>query len=258
MKLKKKVKKTIYNIILVIAILVFLFSAYKIGSIFYGYYMQDSEKSDLIKKAKVGDNPEKEPFEVDWEALKAMNEDIVGWILIPDTNISYPIVQGRDNDYYLTHTAEKKELYSGAIFMDADANNGFQDRHTIIYGHNVLYGTMFAQIEKFKEEAFYKSHPYVYIFTPEMTYRSEVFGVYTTNDTSPSYTTQFPSDEAYQQYLNMVVEQRDFESGVSVEVSDQIITLSTCSYERKGEPSDLRYLLQAKLVPWNHTYIEKE
>lgn len=252
MEKKRKRKKLFYNVILVIAVAVFLFSACKIGMIFYKYYLQDNEKSQLTKKANVKEDPEKEPFTIDWKALKEVNEDIIAWVLIPDTNISYPVVQGRDNTYYLTHTAEKKELYSGAIFLDASATPNFLDRHTIMYGHNVLYGTMFAEIEKFKDEAFFKDHPYVYIFTPDKNYRCLVLSMYTTQDASQTYVTQFATDEDFQQYISRIESASDFQSEHHASVQDRILTLSTCSYEKDGEPSDLRYVLQTKIVEWNN------
>lgn len=152
-----KTKKIIYDILFLIALVVFLFSAYKLVSIYYLNYQEGKEKDAVQQIAKVPKNPEKEAFTIDWKALKEKNPEVVGWILIPDTDISYPIVQGSDNSYYLNHTFEKKENYAGAIFMDANANNSFEDRNTIIYGHNVKHGTMFAELENFKEQEFLKS-----------------------------------------------------------------------------------------------------
>ena len=134
-----KTKKIIYDILFVIALAVFLFSAYKLISIYYLNYQEGKEKDAVQEVAKVPKNPEKEDFTIDWKALKEKNPEVVGWILIPDTDISYPIVQGSDNSYYLNHTFEKKENYAGAIFMDAGADASFQDRNTIIYGHNVKH-----------------------------------------------------------------------------------------------------------------------
>ena len=252
---KKKRKKLFYNIVLVIAGAVFLFSAFKIGVIFYQYHQQDSEIKRMETIAKVPKNPEKEKFVVDWKKLQEVNPDIIGWILIPDTNISYALVQGKDNSYYLTHTAENSELYSGAIFMDAYGNKDFSDQNTIIYGHNVLHGTMSAQLEKFKEKDFFDAHPYVYIFTPQQNYRSEVISMYTTKDSSATYTTQFSSDEEFLNYVQGVKAQSDHTSNVEAQASDHMITLSTCSYEDNGKLSDLRYVLQAKLVPWSGDYV---
>ena len=111
-----KTKKIIYDILFLIALVVFLFSAYKLVSIYYLNYQEGKEKDAVQQIAKVPKNAEKEAFTIDWKALKEKNPEVVGWILIPDTDISYPIVQGGDNSYYLNHTFEKKENYAGAIF----------------------------------------------------------------------------------------------------------------------------------------------
>ena len=105
-----KTKKIIYDILFVIALAVFLFSAYKLISIYYLNYQEGKEKDAVQEVAKVPKNPEKEDFTIDWKALKEKNPEVVGWILIPDTDISYPIVQGSDNSYYLNHTFEKRKI----------------------------------------------------------------------------------------------------------------------------------------------------
>ena len=146
---------------------------------------------------------------------------------------------------------EKKENYACAIFMDAGADASFQDRNTIIYGHNVKHGTMFAELEKFKEQAFFEQHPYLYIFTEQQNYRCEIFSMYSTSATSASYRLQYADDADFKSYVDMVRELSDFNRKVSVKGQDRIVSLSTCSYERDGQPSELRYLLHARLVKWD-------
>lgn len=253
---KNKKRKIIFDIAFLLALVVFIFSAYKLGSIYYLNYQESQEKKNVQKIANVPKNPEKKAFTIDWKALKAKNPQIVAWILIPDTEISYPVVQGNDNSFYLTHTFEKKENYAGAIFLDMNANKDFKDRNTLIYGHNVKHGTMFAELEKFKDEKFFKEHPYIYIFTEKQNYRCEVFSIYSTTDESKSYITQYANDDDYMKYIDMVQKKSDFKTDVKIKPSDRIVSLSTCSYERDGKPSDMRYLLQAKLVAWNQEYKE--
>lgn len=256
-KLSKK-KRIFYDILMVIAAGVFLFSAYKLGSIYYLNYKEGKEKDRIQQVAKVPKDPEKEAFSIDWEALRQTNEQVMGWILIPDTNISYPIVQGEDNDYYLHNTFEHQVNYAGAIFLDANANSNFEDKNTFIYGHNVIHGTMFAELEKFREQDFFEQHPYIYLFTPTQNYRLEIQSFYQTTADSPSYVTQFGGDEQFQQYLELILNNSDFKRESTMGVEDHLITLSTCSYERNGQPSDLRYLLHAKLVAWQGSYMVEE
>ena len=244
-----EVKKIIYGFLFLLSIVVFMISACKLISIYFLNYQERKEKDAVQEVAKVPKNLEKEEFTIDWKALKKKNPDVVGWILIPDTDISYPIVQGSDNSYYLNHTFEKKENYAGAIFMDAGADASFQDRNITIYGHNVKHGTMFAELENFKEQTFFEKHPYLYIFTEKQNYRCEIFSMYTTAATSASYRLQYADDADFKGYVDMVKELSDFKRKVSVKRRDRIVSLSTCSYERNGQPDELRYLLHAKLVP---------
>ena len=244
-----EVKKIIYGFLFLLSIVVFMISACKLISIYFLNYQERKEKDAVQEVAKVPKNLEKEEFTIDWKALKKKNPDVVGWILIPDTDISYPIVQGSDNSYYLNHTFEKKENYAGAIFMDAGADASFQDRNTTIYGHNVKHGTMFAELENFKEQTFFEKHPYLYIFTEKQNYRCEIFSIYTTTATSASYRLQYEDDADFKGYVDMVKELSDFKRKVSIKRCDRIVSLSTCSYERNGQPDELRYLLHAKLVP---------
>lgn len=247
---KTKKRNFLYNIAFIVALAIFLFSAYKLGSIYYLNYQESKEKKAVQEIANIPKEPQKENVNIDWKALKEKNSQIIGWIYIPDTEISYPIVQGDDNAYYLTHTFEKKENYAGAIFLDVNANKNFKDRNTIIYGHNVKHGTMFAELEKFKDEKFFKEHPYVYIFTEKQNYRSEVFSMYSTISESASYVIDYGSDTDFMNYVDMVKNESDFKTDVKVGKDDKIISLSTCSYERDGKLTDMRYLLHAKLVAW--------
>ena len=133
--------------------------------------------------------------------------------------------------------------------MDAGADASFQDRNITIYGHNVKHGTMFAELENFKEQTFFEKHPYLYIFTEKQNYRCEIFSIYTTTATSASYRLQYEDDADFKGYVDMVKELSDFKRKVSIKRCDRIVSLSTCSYERNGQPDELRYLLHAKLVP---------
>lgn len=253
-KTKRKMKKGISLMIFLVALSVFVYAGYNLVHIWIQNHQESTEKSHLLDVAGIPDDLSK-PFVVNWKELQAINPDIIAWILIPDTEISYPIVQGQDNDYYLTHTAEKKSNYAGSVFMDYQAKNDFSDYNTFIYAHNVLHGTMFAEIKNYKDPDFFKKHPYVYVFTPSVNYRTEVIEIASVDTTSPAYSTPVATGQGLIDYVNMVKQYADIRSDVEVGEKDHIITLSTCSYETDNE--DARYLLFAKLVPWDGTYIQK-
>lgn len=104
---------------------------------------------------------------VDFKALKKINPDIVAWIRIPDTSIDYPVVQGNDDSYYLTHTFKKTEHVAGAIFLDSDNNADFSDDKNIIYGHNMKDGSMFRGLRNFLGDKFLKEHHILYLYLPD-------------------------------------------------------------------------------------------
>ena len=109
----------------------------------------------------------------------------MGWIYVeavPDIN--YPIVHGKDNETYLHRTYEKNYNFAGTIFVDYENKGDFSDCNTIVYGHNMKNGSMFAQLKKFtQDEETYKKSKYFWIFTPEKNYRYEIISAYTTGVT---------------------------------------------------------------------------
>lgn len=134
-------KKWIYGIILIICLCVGGFCAYQAWQI----YNEDNEvelQTDKLKKecvVKKDENGE-QILAPDWGSLKAINPDIVGWIYVPDCAISYPVVQGSNNSYYLDHTIYKGYNYMGSAFLDCNTNSDFSDDNNIIYGHSVQGG----------------------------------------------------------------------------------------------------------------------
>lgn len=235
-------KKLVSNIFFIICLCVFIYSGY---SLFQIYSQNHEEKQEYIHLQEVAGISENEDDSINFDKLKAINEDVVAWIRIPDTHISYPVVKGKDNSFYLNHTYTKAENYAGAVFVDAGASDDFMDRNTLIYGHNVKHGTMFAELENFKDASFYEQHPIIYIDTEDKKYHASVISMYQTESGSDSYQTSFSSEEAFQEYVTYIKEQAMYPR--DLEVNGNLITLSTCSYERNGQPSELRYVVHAVL-----------
>lgn len=104
--------------------------------------------------------------EVDFDALLQVNNDVIGWIYIEGTDISYPVLCGRDNQQYLFQSYEKKYLTAGSIFIDYRCSRDFTDSRTVVYGHNMHNGSMFGKLDKFTKESYMEKHPYVYILLP--------------------------------------------------------------------------------------------
>ena len=102
--------------------------------------------------------------ETDIDALKEVNEDVLGWITIPDTQLSYPLMKGLDNSYYLTHTWDKQPSSAGSVFVEKYNNTDLSDYHTIIYGHRMNNGAIFGSLKGYESEEHFKQHPYETIF----------------------------------------------------------------------------------------------
>ncbi len=182
---------------------------------------------------------------VDFASLQSVNPDITAWILIPDTKIDYPVTVGRDNEYYISHSADLTENRAGAIFLDQNSSDNFTDRNTVLYGHNMNNGTMFAGLHAYEDADFFASHPYVYIFTAAgEKHQYRVFSVAPVsvagNDLEP-YTISFSNDQAFLDYLQKMQAQSIVPVNLSFTPDDQIITLSTCI---KGK-DNYRLIVQA-------------
>lgn len=188
------------------------------------------------------------PRTIDFDSLRALNNEVVGWVSINGTNIDYPVLQGADNDYYINHGANKTENKAGAIFLDFYNDAGFKDQNTVIYGHNMKDGSMFADLHKFEKTDFAAGHPYVYIYTPggaETIYK--VFAAYTTPEDSFTYTINFADENSFDNYIKKARETSDITNDTEIGSGDSIITLSTCV---QGQDTS-RYVIQAVKVSQN-------
>lgn len=230
----KKKKSVVSNIILIVSIVVFCVSAFQLFNIYNGYHEGKSEY-DNVKKLAIESDPAEDggdKFLVNFDELLKINPDTVGWLrFYPEpAQINYPLVQGKDNSLYLNKTFSANENTVGAIFVNVYNHADFNDRNTIIYGHRMNDSSMFHDLSKYEDKAFWEANPYFYIYTPdgrEITYHIYSAGVVL--DTSDTYLTEFASDEDYQAFLDMTKEVAAYDTGIEVDVQDQIVTLSTCT-----------------------------
>ncbi|MBQ2532041.1 MAG: class B sortase [Lachnospiraceae bacterium] len=168
---------------------------------------------------------------VDFAGLKQTNSDVIGWLYLDGSDvISYPILQGEDDNEYLHKDLLGQELKAGSIFLEAGNASDFSDYHTIIYGHNMRDGSMFGSLKKYhSEEGFYEEHPYFTVFTPSAAYHYEIFGYEDVSATDQVYTIGYGPGEAYSDFLGYLKSKSYQDSGVDVSDEDRVITLSTCS-----------------------------
>lgn len=180
---------------------------------------------------------------MDFSALREANGDVLGWILIPGTRISYPLVQGPDNQYYLTHTWKKQSSVVGAVFLEYSNSRDFSDFNTLIYGHRMNDGSMFAGLKYYKQKSYYKSHPAVYITDDSGTRKYDIFAAYEVSTQGDTYRIGQQSDSAKQTYIDYCLAQSLYDTGVVPTVDDRIVTLSTCT----GNGHATRWVVQTRL-----------
>ena len=185
----------------------------------------------------------KELAALDLSALREINPDVVGWITIPGADVSHPLLHGTDNDYYLHHTWEKKWNSGGAIFLDWRSSRDFEGFHTIIYGHRMRNGTMFAPLRRYAEQGFWEEHPYVYIVDSECVRRYEIFAAWEPSVTSLVYASELNSEESRQEMIDECLRGSAIDTGVIPTPEDKLLTLSTCT----GSGHATRWVVQARL-----------
>lgn len=168
---------------------------------------------------------------VDFASLQEINPDIVGWIYVEGTDISYPVVQCQDNQYYLKHLFSGESNSAGCIFLDCRNASDFSDRHSIIYGHHMKNGSMFSGLTEYKKQEYYDGHPIALLLTPEKNFEIEIFAGYVASVQDEAWEVAFPSDRDFSEWLEKAEERSCFISRITPAVTDRIVTLSTCSYE---------------------------
>ncbi len=186
------------------------------------------------------------PISIDFAKLKKINQDIIGWIYCPDTPINYPIVDtdsDKDYDLYLKTSVDGKQSVSGSIFLDYRNSADLTDLNTIIYGHSMKNGTMFAYLLRYDDQDFYDNHKHMWLFTEFATYRIDVISGMAVKTTSEDYIIYTDQNE-FHQYLNNSIKKSMFKSDVNLSDVGNIITLSTCAYSSE----DSRYVVLGNMV----------
>ena len=164
---------------------------------------------------------------VDFDALSEINGDFTAWFSMPVLKLDYPVVQGEDDEYYLTHTFEKKTNSAGAIFMDSSANPDLTDFNTFIYGHNMKNGSMFGKLKQFgRDDKLCDSDPYFYLYTRDTAYRYRIISYYVTTDGSSAYLKPATQEE-YDGYVRQVLANTPYEPKEPLP-DGPMVTLSTC------------------------------
>ena len=192
--------------------------------------------------------PEEE-IPIDFEELWETNPDVYAWIVIPGTDINYPILQHpTDDSYYLNHNIDGSTGRPACIYTESLNSKDFTDNNTVIYGHNMRNGTMFAQLHKFEDKDFFDEHREIIIYLPDKVLHYKIFAVHNYDDRHLLYSFDFSDKAVYKDYLESIFSIDDKNANIDTEMTvtenDKIITLATCVYK---QPS-LRFHVQAVLV----------
>lgn len=175
-----------------------------------------------------------------YEDLLEVNENVIGWISIADTELDYPVVQAEDNAYYLNRNIEKEYSARGSIFMDCQ--NVEEDSHIVLYGHNMLDGGMFGDMELYVDEEYFNAHPIIKFDMYGKQMNWEIFSVHFGDD-SP-YQVKFADDIDFLNYMDEMIDESIYDTKITVAKDDLVLTLSTCA----SRSSDERFVVHAKLI----------
>ena len=246
-------KNTIIKIIRVIVMVVLALSLIFGGLFFYNSYKKQKEAKELASEVKAplniqsGEELPQNP--IDFNELQKKNEDIYAWITIENTQVDYPIVQAYEEDdgFYLNHNINKQYDINGSIYTERANSLDFSDSNTVIYGHNMLDGSMFQNLHKFRDKKFFDENKYIYIYTKGHILKYEIFAAYKSDNRHILNSYDFTKDGVFKEYLkkaqnppSLEVNRRD----LNLSENDKIITLSTCI----GNETQYRYLVQGVLI----------
>ncbi len=187
---------------------------------------------------------------IDFKTLRKTNPEAVAWIYVPDTKIDYPIMQSlKSDDYYLHRDINGNYKYAGSIFMEYCNRDDFTDRVTVLYGHNMANGTMFAHLHKFSDADFFKKHKKFYIYTDSRKLTYEIVSSYVYDNRHIMNSFNFSENKVFKEYLKFIQNPRSITRNTrgkldhKLTTDDRIVTLSTCLNSGDG-----RYLLQGVLI----------
>lgn len=273
-KAEKKKKKPFWIVILCIALIGCIAGMTYICWYLFNQYTAGNEYTDIkpttdatvkateaTEKSTVGDTPDAPPDniapsdavnggDINFDKLREINPDIYAWINIPNTMVNYPVAQypGDDDSFYLSHNMYGEYSFAGCIYTEKCNKKDFSDPNTVLYGHNMLNGTMFRGLHDFRDKAFFDENPYIYITTADRVLTYEIFSAYEYDDRHLMYSFDFNNKEVFKKYLEyaanptraMMYNTRN----IKVTADDKIITLSTCL----GDVDTSRYLVQGVLI----------
>lgn len=248
----RRSRKNPWRVVFVVSLVVLIAALIGLGAIAFQYISQQRAYDDLEQYASLSDseNMTLADLTVDWDALRAVNPDIVAWVYIPDSPINYPVVQGDDNEEYLHKAFDGSTGWlasAGTIFLDSTNSPDFSDQNSALYGHHMNDGSMFASLSDWQNNDEYNAHRDIYVLTPQGNYRLKTFALVKTTGDDALVQTTFSSDESYQSYIQDKLDRSvTTQQGEVLSAADirQSMLFSTCEYSQ----ADGRAVLFAAVV----------
>ena len=252
-----KKKKNAKLIIIFLIVFVLIFCGVYFGIQIYNNHINETP-TDTTVPTTVSEVQQKVENPIDFASLQAANSEIYAYIKIEDTNVDYPIVQSAtDDEFYLRHTAEDKSWSaSGAVYTESVNTKTFNDRVTVIYGHNGYGDTFFTTLHRFEKDDFFNNHPYFYIYTPEKKLTYQVISAFKYDDRhimnsfNFADTVQFLEFEQYLSNPSSALKNVRTQLDKELDEDSKIVVLSTCITNQKSS----RYLVCGVLVKDEQTY----
>lgn len=255
-------KKRLRWVIGIALVATLLYSGYRMVPILLEYAQSEAAKQEALQAVAIADEDlpaatsmvepaagetsaeiplEKPPITVDFNALQEINPEIIGWLYCVDTPINYPVAYTDNNNYYLNHLYDGTRNHSGTLFVDCNCSSDFSDMNTVIYGHHMKSGAMFACLVEYEAQEYYEAHPVMYLLTPEHNYRLDIFSGYVAESGSQRLFSKMEGKAEFDAYLDEIIKLSDFDASVTTIPKDRIVTLSTCTYDF----DEARYIVHA-------------
>ena len=234
-----RVRRAAMNVIMVCLALICLVSGFRVFTILKNY------KADRAVYGKIAETAGDVAVGIDFDALSAINPDVIGWLVYDDTVIDYPVVQGENNDMYLSMLFDRTWGGCGTLFADAVTEAPFRQFNTIIYGHHMKDGSMFACLKSLKDPGWTADHPKLKLYTPDGNYYLEIWAFLNQPSDSNIYQTNMTGEDKKAEYIRLVENLADYTTDVKVTADDMLVLLSTCAYEYQ----DARYIAVCRMAP---------
>ena len=235
----KKVKKS-YKILIFILLVIIICSVIYIVKYFLAReeVKEESNLLNTITVDKTDITPKKTERMLQVEELKKKNSDIIGWIEIEGTRINYPVLQGEDNDFYMNRNSDKEESVYGALFLDAGYDWNIESNNFLIYGHNMQDGSMFNNLLNYADKEYYEEHPIIRFTTTQEDAKYEIISAFRSRVYYKSETNVFryynfinaENEEEYNEFVKNAKASSIYDTGITANYGDDLITLITCSY----------------------------